>query len=123
MSEKELTAETRARLHAMIDERLDRLRDLLRGQADALLEHAEALAREAAASKPAEGDNAIYSRKDVARILSCSPSTVDNLVRRGELKYTFRWAGGSKCFTREQIDEYIERLNRRGEEGAKKPRK
>jgi hypothetical protein len=31
MAETALTAEIRARLHAMIDEQLDRLRDLLRG--------------------------------------------------------------------------------------------
>lgn len=41
-------------------------------------------------------------------MLSCSTATVDNLVRRGELKHTRRWLGGPKCFTWEQIREYLD---------------
>jgi excisionase family DNA binding protein len=61
---------------------------------------------------------AVLHRKHVAQILSCSVSTVDNLVRRGELKHTRRWAGGPKCFTFEQVNEYLARLNERGDRYA-----
>jgi excisionase family DNA binding protein len=59
---------------------------------------------------------AVLNRKHVARMLSCSVGTVDNLVRRGELKHTRRWAGGPKCFTFEQVNEYVESHNRRQKE-------
>ena len=62
---------------------------------------------------------ALLNRKHVAQMLACSVGTVDNLVRRGELKYTRRWLGGPKCFTFEQVNEYVERLNGRGEEYAR----
>jgi excisionase family DNA binding protein len=58
----------------------------------------------------------VLNRKHVAQLLSCSVGTVDNLVKRGELKHTRRWLGGPKCFTWDQVNEYIERLNKRGEE-------
>jgi excisionase family DNA binding protein len=61
----------------------------------------------------------VLNRKHVAQLLSCSVGTVDNLVRRGELKYTRRWLGGYKCFTFEMVNEYVERLNARGDEYAK----
>ncbi|HEX8503708.1 MAG TPA: helix-turn-helix domain-containing protein [Pyrinomonadaceae bacterium] len=65
----------------------------------------------------------VLNRRHVALMLSCSVGTVDNLVRRGELKYTRRWVGGPKCFTFEQVNEYVRRLNERGEEYAKLRRK
>ena len=123
MGETELTVEARTRLHAMIDEQLDRLRGLLKVQADAILAHSEAVAYEAAARHPAGDPNRVYNRKEVAELLSCSEGTVDNLVRRGELKFTRRWLGGPKCFTFEQVNEYVERLNKRGEDYAKLGRK
>jgi excisionase family DNA binding protein len=61
----------------------------------------------------------VLNRKHVAQLLSCSVGTVDNLVRRGELKYTRRWLGGPKCFTFAQVNEYVARLNERGEGYAK----
>lgn len=60
----------------------------------------------------------VLNRKHVAQLLACSVGTVDNLVRRGELGYTRRWSGGPKCFTWAQVNEYIERLNERGERYA-----
>lgn len=60
----------------------------------------------------------ILNRKHVAQMLSCSVSTVDNLVRRGELKYTRRWAGGPKCFLWEHVNEYLSGLKERGEKYA-----
>ena len=35
----------------------------------------------------------VLNHRHVAQILSCSTGTVDNLVRRGELKYTRRCTG------------------------------
>jgi excisionase family DNA binding protein len=61
---------------------------------------------------------AVLNRKHVAQLLSCSVGTVDNLVRRGELKHTRRWLGGPKCFTFAQVNEYVAQLNARGEEYA-----
>jgi excisionase family DNA binding protein len=55
----------------------------------------------------------VLNRRHVAQILNCSTGTVDNLVRRGELSYTRRWAGGPKCFTWKHVNEYVERLNAR----------
>jgi len=107
----------------MIDEHLAALSALLKAQADVMLEHAAALAREAAAARSPESKTGIYNRKEVARILSCSEGTVDRLVKRGELKHTRRWLGGPKCFTWEMVNEYVERLNERGKEYAKRGRK
>lgn len=123
MTPTETTAVARERLHAFIDEHVARLRFLLKEQADVLLGHAEGLAREAAAARPPESRTGLYNRKEVARMLSCSEVTVDRLVKRGELKHTRRWAGGPKCFTWKHVNEYIERLNERGEKYAqlKKP--
>ena len=56
-------------------------------------------------------------------MLSCSASTVDRLVERGELEFARRWSEGPKCFTREMVNEYINRLNERGNEFSKRRRK
>jgi excisionase family DNA binding protein len=61
---------------------------------------------------------ALLNRKHVAQMLVCSERTVDRLVTRGELRHTRRWEGGPKCFTFEMVNEYIARLNARGEEYA-----
>jgi excisionase family DNA binding protein len=65
----------------------------------------------------------VLNRKHVAQLLSCSERTVDRRVARGELKHTRRWSGGPICFTWEQINEYVGRLNERGERYAKRLRK
>jgi excisionase family DNA binding protein len=119
VTQTETTAAARERLRTMIDEHLAALSALLKAQADVLLEHAAALAREAAAARPPESKTGIYNRKEVARMLSCSEGTVDRLAKRGELKHTRRWLGGPKCFTWAQVNEYVERLNERGEGYAK----
>jgi excisionase family DNA binding protein len=100
----------REKLHGVIDVQIEALRALLKSQADATLEYAEAVAREAAASRPADDGTLIYNRKAVARRLSCSVGTVDNLVRRGLLKHTRRWSGGPKCFERSDVEQYVESL-------------
>lgn len=122
MTQTETTQAARVRLHGIIDNQLPHLAGTLKTLADVLLEHAEALARQAEAAKAEQGDK-VFNRKEVAIMLSCSASTVDNLVKRGELKHTQRWSGGPKCFTREQIREYVERLNERGEGYVKIRRK
>jgi excisionase family DNA binding protein len=123
VAQTETTAAARERLRTMVDEHLAALSALLKAQADVLLEHTAALAREAAAARSPESKTRIYNRKEVARLLSCSVGTVDNLVRRGELGYTRRWAGGPKCFTWAMVNEYIERLNERGEKYAQSQKK
>ena len=48
----------------------------------------------------------VLNRKHVAIILACSETTVDDLVRRGLLRYTHRWPGGHRCFLWEHVAEY-----------------
>jgi excisionase family DNA binding protein len=105
IDQAETTAAARVRLHRMIDEQIEVLRALLKSQADAMLEHVAAVAREAAAT-PADDGAMIYDRQGVAQLLTCSVRTVDKLVQIGRLPYTRRWEGGPRCFTREHLDEY-----------------
>lgn len=65
----------------------------------------------------------VLNRKHVAQLLSCSPSTVDNLVRRGELPYTRRWSGGPKCFLWEHVKTLEERMRARAESNRPKSRR
>jgi excisionase family DNA binding protein len=102
------TKAARERLHGLIDGHVEALRTFLKSQADALLEHAEAVAREVAASRPAEDGARIYNRKEVAQMLACSEGTVDRLAKRGLLKSTRRWSGGPKCFLRSHVEQYLE---------------
>jgi excisionase family DNA binding protein len=104
----ETTKAAREKLHGIIDEHVEALRALLKSQADALLEHANAVAREATEKHPADDGARIYNRKEVAQMLACSEGTVDRLAKRGLLKSTRRWSGGPKCFLRSHVEQYLE---------------
>jgi excisionase family DNA binding protein len=61
---------------------------------------------------------AVLNRKHVAQLLACSVSTVDNLVRRGELSFTRRWSGGPKCFLFEHVEELKRKMLARSKTGG-----
>ena len=68
------------------------------------------------------GESKVYNRKDVARLLNCSPGTVDNLVRRRVLTYTRRWSGGPRCWTDSHIEAYLRWLNEEQTRGGERSR-
>jgi excisionase family DNA binding protein len=86
-------------------------RALARG-GELLIRHVEArVAEQATPNEGREEVTVIYTRKDMARILKCSASTVDDLVRDGVLPYTRRRPGGDRCFLPEHLEQYKRHLH------------